>query len=114
MARTAHLQKLLNIRAKALQLVKQRGAWVQVGSTNLLIAKPGQLTVAYRTPFQRLPAEDETTWYECAFISGKANLPYGLEAWHSDKKVLNIEWDDEGGVEVLSYRPGEWELILSA
>jgi hypothetical protein len=32
--------------------------------------------------------------------------------WHEQKKVLNIEWDDQGGFEVLSYKPGEWEWLL--
>ena len=34
---------------------------------------------------------------------------YGLDIWPAHKKVLNVEWSEEGLIEIISYRPGEWE-----
>jgi hypothetical protein len=45
-------------------------------------------------------------------LTALEHLPYGLDIWHAHKKVLNVEWDDQGGFEVLSNKPGEWEYAL--
>jgi hypothetical protein len=50
--------------------------------------------------------------YQVALF-GKENLPYGLDIWFAHKKVLNVEWNDEGLIKIISYRPGEWEDQLS-
>jgi hypothetical protein len=39
------------------------------------------------------------------------NLPYGLDIWWNNK-VLNIEWSDGGRINVVSYKPGQWEREL--
>jgi hypothetical protein len=31
---------------------------------------------------------------------------------NAPRKVLNIEWDDDGYVEVVSYKRGDWEASL--
>jgi hypothetical protein len=38
----------------------------------------------------------------------KLNLPYGLDIW-ADRKVLNVEWDADDTVDVIAFRPGDWE-----
>ena len=72
------------------------------------------LSISFRTPFQRLPGLDDRIKYWAAVL-GKdvSNLPYGLDIW-APRKVLNIEWDDHGRVEVVSYRAGDWEAKLRA
>jgi hypothetical protein len=53
-----------------------------------------------RTPFQSVHGTEK-------------NLPYGLDIWLlQGGKVLNIEWSDAGAIEVISYKPGEWENEL--
>lgn len=46
-------------------------------------------------------------------VDPQRNLPYGLDVW-SPHKVLNVEWDDDGRVVVVSYKPGAWESKLEA
>ena len=36
----------------------------------------------------------------------RERLPYGIDVWYP-KKVLNVEWDDDGLVHIISYKPGE-------
>ena len=35
-----------------------------------------------------------------------------LDIWHHNKKVLNLDWDDQGEFFVVSYKPGDWEMLL--
>jgi hypothetical protein len=52
--------------------------------------------------------------YMLAQIGKVANLPYGLDVWVSKKKVMNIEWADDGRVELISFKPGDWQQRLAA
>jgi hypothetical protein len=36
-----------------------------------------------------------------------------LDVW-CGSEVLNIEWTDDGAIEVVSYQPGDWEGRLLA
>ncbi len=78
----------------------------------LMLMKPG-LTLALRTPFQRMPKETERAKYMRALDGGRVSLPYGLEVW-APKRVLDIEWDDAGSVALIGYDPGEWEQAIKA
>jgi hypothetical protein len=40
-------------------------------------------------------------------------LPYGLDVW-APNKVLNIEWDAQGKVVLVSLHRGDWEAELMA
>ena len=40
-------------------------------------------------------------------------LPLQLDIWH-EGKVLNIEWDESGGLIVVGYKPGHWESVLDS
>jgi hypothetical protein len=71
------------------------------------------LTLALRTPFQRMPKETERAKYMRALEGGRTSLPYGLEVW-APKRVLDVEWDDSGTVELIGYDPGEWEQVIKA
>ena len=39
-------------------------------------------------------------------------LPYGLDIWSSEKKVMTMSWDDTGSCELDNFRPGAWEAKL--
>ncbi len=69
-----------------------------------MLMEPG-LTLALRTPFQRLP--------KSAHSRERATLPYGLEVY-APKRVLDIAWDHAGSVELIGYDPGEWEWAIKA
>jgi hypothetical protein len=40
---------------------------------------------------------------------GAAGMPYGLDIWAGNKKVLNIAWGHYGELEILKFRRGTWE-----
>jgi len=40
----------------------------------------------------------------------KLNLPYGVDLyWPGQGKVLNVQWDDDGNLDLVSFHRGEWE-----
>ena len=108
MDRATKMARIEAIRASALLAVRLRGKWEGAGYIRLCVADLGDVKIGYRTPFQRLPAESDVLRYQLALVGGKENLPYGLDIWQARMKVLNVEWNDNGDLEVILYRPGEW------
>jgi hypothetical protein len=113
MDRTTKLSRVKEVRDHALRLLKAHGEWKGSGDQKHLGAKIGNVSLSYRTPFQPLPEISEQLRYMQALLKGKDNLPYGMDVWSNRKKVLNLEWADDGEVDVISYKPGEWESALN-
>jgi hypothetical protein len=113
MDKATKLVRIKSIRAAALRAVEEIGSWHQVrmGSCDRAMrgAKIGDVAISYRTPFQPLPPLRQFMRYQIALFGGKENLPYGLDIWFAHKKVLNVESNDEGLIEIISYRLCEWE-----
>lgn len=113
MDKATKLARVLEIRANVLRVLRDIGEWSGEGHNRALGAKIGTISVSYRTPFQALPKVPEQLQYMRALLGGKDNLPYGLDVWTPEKKVLNLEWDDAGAIEIVSFKPGEWEGALA-
>ena len=113
MDHASRLKRALATRDAALALLRLKGEWMARGDIPFLMMMEPELTLALRTPFQRLPKESERAKYMRALEGGRTSLPYGLEIW-APKKVLNIEWNDVGSVELIGYEPGEWEWRIKA
>ena len=111
MDRPTKLARVAEVRANALRIVKESGAWDSSGDVKCLRATVADLVIMHHTPFQKMFPETDQAKYMKA-MGFKINLPYGLDIWHDRKKVLNVEWSDDGALEVISYRPGEWERAL--
>ncbi len=110
---SSRLKHALETRDAALTLLRAKGEWMARGDIPfLMLMKPG-LALALRTPFQRMPKETERAKYMRALDGGGVSLPYGLEVW-APKRVLDIEWDNAGAVELIGYDPGEWEWRIRA
>ena len=110
---SSRLKHALETRDAALTLLRARGEWMARGDIPfLMLMKPG-LTLALRTPFQRMHKETERAKYMRALEGGRVGLPYGLEVW-APKRVLDVEWDDVGAVALIGYDPGEWERVIKA
>ena len=105
---TSRLTHALETRDAALVLLRLKGEWMARGDIPFLMLMAPGLTLALRTPFQRLPRETERAKYMRALEGERTSLPYSLEVW-APKRVLDIEWDDAGTVELIGYDPGEWE-----
>jgi hypothetical protein len=118
MTKSAKLARALALREAALSIIRRAGVWesAKVGSheVKLLSAQLGGIHISYRTPFQQIPQAGEALKYRAAQLGLKTpkNLPYGLDVW-APKKVMNIEWDDQGNVALVSLRPGAWETELT-
>ena len=113
MTKEEKIARVIVLRDAALIVVKRAGAWEAASQIKLLTARVGTLLIGYRTPFQRLPEAPEQMKYLAA-QHGKPSpesWPYGLDVW-VPKKVMCIEWDDEGNVLLVSLRHGEWEAEL--
>jgi hypothetical protein len=65
---------------------------------------------ALRSPFTPWPAEVPVASFDQAILrqQGKQVLPWGLDVWHG-RKVLSLQWDDKGQVEVIGFTRGSWE-----
>jgi|SRR5580692_1125256 hypothetical protein len=118
MDKATKLARIEGLRAGALRVVKELGNWtrIKMGDSDrpIMGAELGDVKILLRTPFQPLPPMNQFMRYQSALLGGKENLPYGLDIWFARKKVLNVEWNDEGLIQIRSYRPGEWEGQLCA
>jgi hypothetical protein len=108
-------ERALQLRDIALDIVRQRGSLEPTGDggLRLLVFRDGDLGIALRTPFQRPPPVPEAMKYWAAMTGRHVDLPYGLDVWFP-KKVLNVEWADDGRAVIVCFRRGEWERRLEA
>ncbi len=122
-------ERVRMIRDRAVQFAMANRHWEAIGTQRRLTARAWPLMLSYRTPFQRLFNATKEAKYWLALCSQKANLPYGLNIWFEDipehmanhpdimkdftsqyvRKVLNVEWDRQDDLDILSFRRGLWE-----
>lgn len=115
-AAATEADRALELRDASLSVLERCGRWRPCGSRDLhmLTADVGNLLILYRTPFQKIFQPSERMKYMAAvFGQVPRTLPYGLDIWHG-KKVLSIDWDDAGAIEIRSFTPGKWEDRLLA
>jgi len=111
------LDLALKIRDSAREKLRANGSFEETSIGPMLCWRMGGLHVSYRTPFQKLPAVPEHLNYMAAILCKSVeNLSYGLDIWDDEYggKVLNIEWKEEGDVELVSFRRGNWESKVLA
>ena len=105
--------RALAIRDHLMPLIRVRGAMQEVSGAagHMAVWKVGNLTCTVRSPFTAWPAEaPPNAAYDQAISRQRAKpaLPWCLEVWHVHT-VLNLQWDDDGAVEVVSFTRGPWE-----
>jgi hypothetical protein len=83
------------------------------------IAHDGWFTWAEATKPSFLPKDNGLLvqhWTPDAKTSRPRLLPYGVTVsvreGETMKRMLDLEWADDGGVKVMDYEPGEWEVRL--
>ena len=113
MSKEAEAARAIAIRDHLLPLIRVHGAMQEVSGAagHLAVWKAGSLTCTVRSPFTAWPAEaPPAAAYDQALSRQRAKpaLPWGLQVWHGHT-VLNLQWDDDGGVEVVSFTRGPWE-----
>jgi hypothetical protein len=113
MSQEVETARALAIRDHLLPLIRVHGGMQEVSGAagHLAVWKAGSLTCTVRSPFTAWPAEaPPAASYEQALSRQRAKpaLPWCLEVWHGHT-VLNLQWDDDGTVEVISFTRGPWE-----
>jgi hypothetical protein len=120
-------ERAIQLRDAALEIVQQRGTLEPISGlkARVRLYRGDELIIIYRTPFQQLrrygPSAREIKQYgeyQAALLHQRTPdpLPYGLDIW-CGRKVLIIEWAEDGTVELVAYKPGDWEgrmLALAA
>jgi hypothetical protein len=108
--------RAIKLRDLALLLVKARGEWREVGGSRKRFEfRTDDLTIAYRSPFQKFPPPSADVVRTAAAFDMQIpeTQPHGLDIWQRTAgKVLNVEWSDKGEFVMVSYRPGSWEQKL--
>jgi hypothetical protein len=103
----------LAIRDHLLPLVRDRGMLeCQSGPVRVIALQRGPWLFNHWTPFNELaPEEASSPGYRHALARQhtRPDLPYGLEVWRGDAKVLSVLWADSGSFEVDSFVRGSWE-----
>jgi hypothetical protein len=110
------LRHVFQLTAAALVVIRRAGKWQKVGSWRLTSAESGGLKIAYRSPFNLKPADLSSApsyVHEAARRRAAPDLPHKLDIW-APQKVLSVQWDDAGAVNLISFKPGEWEAALNA
>jgi hypothetical protein len=108
---------IIALRDKAMVMLEQ-GAWHDDGKGHRLrIRETEDLRVAYAGPFQ-MGAEEmpENLQYFAAATGRSGHLPHELSVWSKapPEKVLDVTWDEAGKLELITYKPGEWEARLAS
>ena len=105
--------RALAIRDHLLLLVRDRGTLeCQRDSVRLIALQLGPWRFEHWTPFNELsPEEAASPGYRHALARQRTRpeLPYGLEVWREDSKVLSVLWAEDGSFEVDSFFRGSWE-----
>jgi hypothetical protein len=108
-------ERLARVRAARdclLQIVRKQG---QQAGRGWVSADAAGFSIMHRTPFTRLmPEGRQSRAYAEALVKQKAvpDLPYTMEVWYLSQKVLNVQWDENDKIQLISFRPGEWETKL--
>jgi hypothetical protein len=108
-------QRALVLRDALLPWLREHGTLSRRFGHSGLEAAIADFRISLRTPFSR--RHTPNGWYKAwALQHGSAivTLPYGLDIWLPDKKVMNCEWEQreetkELVIQLISFRGGEWE-----
>jgi hypothetical protein len=103
----------LAMRDHLVPLVRAHGTIeVQRDAVRVVTWRPGELRLEHWTPFNDLqPGEASSPGYRQALQRQHAepDLPYGLNVWFSETRVLSVLWADDGRFQVADFSRGSWE-----
>jgi hypothetical protein len=104
--RAARDRLLLIVRNKGQQA---GGGWISAGAEGF--------DIMHRTPFTKpMPEGRQPRTYAEALVKQRfaPDLPYTMEVWYLDgRKILNVQWDEDDNLQLISFSPGEWEAKLA-
>jgi hypothetical protein len=106
------IERAIIIRDALVAWLPHRGGPRTHGPLRVIEATAGRFLILYRTPFSgALPKLVATNCREAQLLQrfGQPNLHYGLDVWADLKKVMNVEWDLRGQVDLVAFRCSGWE-----
>src|ERR1700720_2612990 len=105
----ARIARATQLRNLAVELVALRGAMADAedgGKTIQVMTFEGdRLSVLYKTP--RVPV---STGGAPAQFRPK---DFMVDVWFDGRKTMSVQWDHEETVEVVAFKPGEWENSIA-
>ncbi|MGM4962976.1 hypothetical protein AB7714_05680 [Tardiphaga sp. 1201_B9_N1_1] len=105
----ARIARAIELRNHAVDLVASRGAMANANdggrSVQVMAFDEGRLSVLYKTPRTTLSSADAPAPFR----------PKGfmIEVWFDGRKTMSVHWDHEGPVEVVTFKPGDWENSIA-
>jgi hypothetical protein len=103
----------LAIRDHLVPLARARGTLeVQRDAVRLIVLREGALTIQHWTPFNELSSgEAASPGYRHALAQQHSvpDLPYGLDVWTGEDRVMRVLWADDGTFELVEHVRGAWE-----
>ena len=105
--------RALAIRDHLLPMIRARGSLeCQRDAVRLITLQRDPWLLKHWTPFND-PSPDQAAspGYRHALTRQRTRLelPYGLEVWRDDGKLLSVLWSEDGPFEVDSFVRGSWE-----
>jgi hypothetical protein len=115
----SELTRILAIRRIAFDLVQKRGLIQGKGPIKRTVITYNGVRVSYwadRRAMRELPPDSPGLVKNLEFTDTK--LPYLLTIDYKSSemfgRVMSLEWDENGNLEVHILHPGEWERLLEA
>ena len=101
----ARVTRAIELRNLAVDLIAARGVMsdAQDGdrSIQVMAFDEDRLSVLYKTPRVTLRGAEAPPPFR--------PKGYMIEVWFDGRKTLSVHWDHEGPVEVVTFKPGDWE-----
>lgn len=106
------LARVRAARDRALEIARTSGR--QNGDGEVW-ANAEDFLVVHRTPFSKpLPEPRASNYLEAQLLQRFVPaLPYTMDVWYQHKKVMNVSWDSDDRIRLISFRPGAWEEKLA-
>jgi hypothetical protein len=124
LSREERIARVTSIRDAAVPIIRSKGRWkpvrVRGEQKRVLGYRVGSLSMLLATPFQQfhmerpsIPAriKGDLGRYGAAVLMFQTKRPLGyeLDVWGEGGKMLDLHWDDDGNIEIVSLKSGNWE-----
>ena len=129
-SKPTRIESALRLRDHALAILRQQGCYEAVGDAKFLMWRGDRFGLWLRTPFQKWETSPEVAAKTLAAKHGLGLdqakyaatlhgiklpeiLPYCLDI-SQGRKVMSLEWADDGRAHIISFKRGEWEAEFLA
>ena len=105
----ARIVRATELRNLAVDLVALRGAMADAGdgakTVQMMMFERNRLSVLYKTPRVSLSTGGAPAQFR--------PKDFMVDVWFDGRKTMSVQWDHEEPVEVVAFKPGEWENSIA-